>query len=308
MPPPPGAIELKAAQLYTRVRNNGASDAWVVCEQRRIVKHQVAIFLPTSGKNTMNLFDLHGKVAIVTGGNGGLGRGMAVGLGSVGADIVIAARNQAKTAATATELRNTYGINVLELQVDVCQETDIHHMVQRTLEALGRIDILINNAGTNIRKQPDQLSTADWHTIIDTNLRSAFLCSQAVYPVMARAGGGKIINNGSMFSLFGGSHVLAYAASKGGVVQLTKSLAVAWAKDNIQVNVILPGWLRTELTSGSMRELPGLYERVISRTPQGRWGEPEDLAGTAVFLASRASDFVTGVALPVDGGYSVMAP
>lgn len=256
----------------------------------------------------MNLFDLHGKVAIVTGGNGGLGRGMAIGLASVGANIVIAARNQAKTAATATEFRDTYGVKVLEIQVDVCQEADIHHMVDRTLATFGRIDILINNAGTNIRKPPDALSSAEWHTIIDTNLRSAFLCSQAVYPTMVRGGGGKIINNGSMFSLFGGSHVLAYAASKGGVVQLTKSLAVAWAKDNIQVNVILPGWLRTDLTSGSMRDLPGLYERVLSRTPQGRWGEPEDLAGTAVFLASRASDFVTGVALPVDGGYSVMAP
>lgn len=256
----------------------------------------------------MNLFDLHGKVALVTGGNGGLGRGMAVGLASVGADIVIAARNQAKTAATAGELRDTYGVKVLELQVDVCQEADIQQMVDRTLATFGRIDILINNAGTNIRKPPEVLSSAEWHTIIDTNLRSAFLCSQAVYPAMVRGGGGKIINNGSMFSLFGGSHVLAYAASKGGVVQLTKSLAVAWAKDNIQVNVILPGWLRTELTSGSMRDLPGLYERVLSRTPQGRWGEPEDLAGTAVFLASRASDFVTGVALPVDGGYSVMAP
>jgi 2-deoxy-D-gluconate 3-dehydrogenase len=111
-----------------------------------------------------------------------------------------------------------------------------------------------------------------------------------------------------MFSLFGGSHVLAYSASKGGVVQLTKSLAVAWAKDNIQVNAILPGWLHTDLTNSAIQDLPGLYERVLARTPQGRWGKPEDLAGVAVFLASRASDFVTGVALPVDGGYSVMAP
>ena len=125
---------------------------------------------------------------------------------------------------------------------------------------------------------------------------------------MAQAGGGKIINNGSMFSLFGGSYVLAYSASKGGVVQLTKSLAVAWAKDNIQVNVILPGWLHTDLTQQSIQQIPGLYERVLARTPQGRWGQPEDLAGTAVFLASRASDFVTGVALAVDGGYSITAP
>jgi 2-deoxy-D-gluconate 3-dehydrogenase len=256
----------------------------------------------------MDLFDLHGKVAIVTGGNGGLGRGMAVGLARAGASIVIAARNQAKTAAVATEFRQAYGVQVLELRVDVCQEADVQAMVEQTLHAFGRVDILVNNAGTNIRKTPQELTTADWQVVIDTNLRSAFVCSQAVYAPMVRGGGGKIINNGSMFSLFGGSHVLAYAASKGGVVQLTKSLAVSWARDNIQVNAILPGWLHTDLTNGAMRELPGLYERVLARTPQGRWGQPEDLAGTAVFLASRASDFVTGVALPVDGGYSVLAP
>lgn len=256
----------------------------------------------------MNLFDLHGKVAIVTGGNGGLGRGMALGLASAGATLVIAARNQAKTATTAAELRQRYGGKVLELSVDVCQDEAVHAMVEHTLQECGRVDILINNAGTNIRKPPEDLSTAEWHTILDTNLRSAFVCSQAVYRAMVRGGGGKIINNGSMFSLFGGSHVLAYGASKGGVVQLTKSLAVAWAKDNIQVNAILPGWLRTDLTNRAMEDLPGLYDRVLARTPHGRWGEPEDLAGAAVFLASRASDFVTGVALPVDGGYSVMAP
>ena len=256
----------------------------------------------------MDLFDLHDKVAIVTGGNGGLGRGMATGLARAGADIVIAARNQAKTAATAVEFRQTYGVRVLELRVDVCQEADVQAMVEQTLHAFGRVDILVNNAGTNVRKTPQDLTAADWQTVIDTNLRSTFLCSQAVYAPMIRGGGGKIINNGSMFSLFGGSHVLAYAASKGGVVQLTKSLAVAWAKDNIQVNAILPGWLHTDLTNNAMRELPGLYERVLARTPQGRWGQPDDLAGAAVFLASRASDFVTGVALPVDGGYSVFAP
>jgi 2-deoxy-D-gluconate 3-dehydrogenase len=256
----------------------------------------------------MTLFDLHGRVAIVTGGNGGLGRGMALGLAAAGATLVIAARNEAKTAQTAAEFREHYGVNVLELRVDVCQEADVQTMVDRTLSAFGHIDILVNNAGTNIRKTPEALTPDDWHTVIDTNLSSAFRCAQAVYAPMVQAGGGKIINNGSMFSIFGGSHVLAYAASKGGVVQLTKSLAVAWAKDNIQVNVILPGWLYTDLTQGAMQQLPELHDRVLQRTPQGRWGEPEDLAGTAVFLASRASDFVTGVALPVDGGYSIAAP
>jgi 2-deoxy-D-gluconate 3-dehydrogenase len=256
----------------------------------------------------MELFDLHGKVAIVTGGNGGLGRGMAVGLASAGAHIVIAARNQTKTAATAAELRQQYGVEVLELQVDVCQEADIKAMAEETMRTFGRIDILVNNAGTNIRKPPSDLTAGEWQTVIDTNLSSTFLCSQAVHEPMKRRGGGKIINNGSMFSIFGGSHVLAYAASKGGVVQLTKSLAVAWAPDNIQVNAILPGWLYTDLTRGAIEQLPELHDRVLQRTPQGRWGEPEDLAGAAVFLASRASDFVTGVAFPVDGGYSISAP
>lgn len=256
----------------------------------------------------MELFDLRGKVAIVTGGNGGLGRGMAVGLASAGAHIVIAARNQTKTAETAAEFRQQYGVEVLELQVDVCQEADIKAMADETMRTFGRIDILVNNAGTNIRKSPSDLTTGEWQTVIDTNLSSTFLCSQAVHEPMVHGGGGKIINNGSMFSIFGGSHVLAYAASKGGVVQLTKSLAVAWAPDNIQVNAILPGWLYTDLTRGAMEQLPELHDRVLQRTPQGRWGEPEDLAGAAVFLASRASDFVTGVVFPVDGGYSISAP
>jgi 2-deoxy-D-gluconate 3-dehydrogenase len=256
----------------------------------------------------MELFNLTGKVAIITGGNGGLGRGMAQGLAAAGADIVIAARNEAKSASTASELRNTYGVQTLAVRVDVCQEADVQALTAQTLATFKRLDILVNNAGTNIRKAPEALSVADWQTVIDTNLRSAFLCSQAAYPAMRQNGGGKIINNGSMFSLFGGSHVLAYAASKGGIVQLTKSLAVAWAKDNIQVNAILPGWLYTDLTNRAIEDLPGLHERILARTPQGRWGQPEDLAGAAVFLASRASDFITGIALPVDGGYAIMAP
>ena len=256
----------------------------------------------------MDLFDLSGKVAIVTGGNGGLGRGMAQGLAAAGANIVIAARNAAKTAETAAAFRDQYGVKVLEAQVDVCDESAVQAMAAQTLNEFGKIDILVNNAGTNIRKPPAELAASEWQSVIDTNLRSTFLCSQAVYEPMKRGGGGKIINNGSMFSIFGGSHVLAYAASKGGVVQLTKSLAVAWAPDHIQVNVILPGWLYTDLTRGAIAQMPELHDRVLNRTPQGRWGEPEDLAGAAVFLASKASDFVTGVSLTVDGGYSIQAP
>jgi len=142
--------------------------------------------------------------------------------------------------------------------------------------------------------------------VLDTNLTGAFACAQAAYAPMKRHGGGKIINVGSMYSIFGAAYAAAYAASKGGLVQMTKSLANAWAKDNIQVNAVLPGWIDTELTQGARRHVAELHDRVLARTPAGRWGVPEDLAGIAVFLAASASDFVTGAAIPVDGGYSSM--
>jgi len=177
--------------------------------------------------------------------------------------------------------------------------------VQAAVGEFGGIDILVNNAGMNIRKLPQDYKLEEWQLILRTNLDSALLCSQAVYPAMKAGGGGKIINIGSMTSIFGGAKIAAYSASKGGVVQLTKCLAVAWAKDNIQVNAILPGWFDTELTRQARQELPGLEESVLARTPAGHWGKPDELAGTAAFLASRASDYLTGAAIPVDGGYSI---
>jgi len=247
----------------------------------------------------MNLFDLSGKVAIVTGGNGGIGLGMARGLAAAGAKVAIAGRDPAKNAAAARELGG------LAIEADVREEHACRELVAKTVAAFGRLDILVNNAGINIRKQPEQYSAAEWREVIETNLTSAFLLSQAAYPQMKKAGGGKIVNIGSMMSLFGASFVAPYAASKGGIVQLTRALACAWAKDNIQVNAVLPGWIDTDLTRRAREQVPGLHERVLARTPAGRWGEPADLAGIAVFLASRASDFLTGTAIPVDGGYSV---
>jgi 2-deoxy-D-gluconate 3-dehydrogenase len=252
----------------------------------------------------MKRFDLSGKVAIVTGGNGGIGLGMARGLAQAGAAVAIAARNAAKSAQAVKELE-ALGGRALAVQVDVADEASVHAMVRTVAEKLGRLDILVNNAGTNIRKPPQDLSAADWHAVMDTNLTSAFLCCKAAYPEMKKAGAGKILNNGSMMSIFGGSLQSAYAASKGGMVQLTKSLAVAWAKDNIQVNCFLPGWVDTELTQGARKAIPGLNEKVLARCPAGRWGSGEDFAGIAVFLAGPASDFITGTAIPVDGGYSV---
>ena len=252
----------------------------------------------------MNMFDLRGKVAIVTGGNGGIGLGIARGLSSVGGDIVLAARNPAKTAKAAEGIRSDYGVRVLELEVDVRKQDQVESMVRKTLDYFSSIDVLVNNAGINIRKMPQDLSPAEYDEILDTNLRGAFLCAKAVYPTMKSAGGGKIINIGSMTSLFGGAKLMAYGASKGGIVSMTRALASAWAADNIQVNAILPGWIDTDLTRRGRVEIQGLDEQVLARTPMGRWGKPEDLQGTAIYLSTTASDFVTGVALPVDGGYS----
>src|SRR4030095_5101826 len=154
-------------------------------------------------------------------------------------------------------------------------------------------------------KRVPEASVAQWRRVIDTNLTSAFLASRAAYPIMKKNGGGKIINIGSMMSIFGTSFAPPYAASKGGLVQLTKATASAWGRDNIQVNAVLPGWIDTELTTNARREVEGLHDRVLGRTPAGRWGVPDDLSGIALFLGGPASDFVTGTAIPVDGGYSI---
>jgi len=250
------------------------------------------------------MFDLAGRVAIVTGGNGGIGLGMARAVAAAGARVVVAARNGPKSAAAVRELVAAGGA-ALVIEVDVADERSVDALMAGTLERCGRLDILVNNAGVNIRKPAHELSLDEWRQVLDTNLTSAFLCSRAAHPHMRRAGGGKVINIGSMLSLFGVSFAPAYGASKGGLVQLTKSLAAAWAPDGIQVNAVLPGWIDTALTRRARQEVAGLHERVLARTPAARWGEPADLAGIAVFLASPASDFITGSAIPVDGGYSV---
>jgi 2-dehydro-3-deoxy-D-gluconate 5-dehydrogenase len=251
----------------------------------------------------MSLFDLSGRVAVVTGGNGGIGLGMAQGLAAAGAKLVVAARDTVKSEAAIAALSDLGGVGVF-VPLDVADEGSCRAMVEATLDHFGRLDILVNNAGMSIRKPAETYSAAEWQAVLDTNLTGAFICSQAAYPAMKRGGGGKIINIGSMFAIFGAAYAVPYAASKGGLVQLTKSLAAAWAADNIQVNAVLPGWIDTELTLNARREVAGLHERVLARTPAGRWGVPEDLAGIAVFLASAASDFVTGAAIPVDGGFS----
>jgi 2-dehydro-3-deoxy-D-gluconate 5-dehydrogenase len=250
-------------------------------------------------------FDLSGKVAIVTGGNGGIGLGMARGLADAGAAIAIVARNEVKSNQAVAELRQR-GVKAISVIADVTDKAAVAAMADRVVRELGRIDILVNNAGINIRKPAHELEIEEWDRVIHTNLTSAFLCSRAVHPAMKAGGGGKIINIGSMMSIFGASFAPAYAASKGGIVQFTRSCACAWAGDNIQANAVLPGWIDTDLTQRARQEIEGLHGKVLARTPAARWGAIADFAGIAVFLSSTASDFVTGTAIPVDGGFSIM--
>jgi len=253
----------------------------------------------------MDMFTLSGRVAIVTGGNGGIGLGMAKGMARCGATIAIAARDPAKAADALAEL-SALGARTAFIAADITRREDCLRMVAETEAMFGRLDILVNNAGILLRDLPQDLTDEAWTQVIETNLSGAMRCCRAAYPALLRAGGGKIINLGSMMSIFGSPMGAAYASSKGGIVQLTRALATAWAKENIQVNAVLPGFIDSAITRTARETIPGLTERILARTPAGRWGDPEDLAGIAAFLAGPASNFITGTVTAVDGGYSVM--
>ena len=253
----------------------------------------------------MKAFDLTGKVAVVTGGNGGIGLGMATGLAQAGANIVIAARNKSKSEIARAALVNI-GRKCECVEFDARNEISCVAMIAEAKAKFGRIDILVNNAGFNIREKnrPEEMSISDFRALIDTNLTAALACAQASYPYMKEAGGGKIINVASLAVFLVAPRMTGYAPSKAGLVQLTRVLASAWAQDNIQVNSVLPGWIDTDMTRGGAQKRPGYIENVISRTPAGRWGTPDDFSGIAVYLASSASNFMTGSEIILDGGYS----
>ena len=251
----------------------------------------------------MDGFNLTNQIALITGGNGGIGLGIAKGLALAGATVVISGRNNSKTSKALSWKSSTNKTLASAITMDVTNEKSIVEGIQSIKDKFGKIDILVNNAGINIRKAPEEYNLTEWNSIISTNLTGVFLCSQKVYPLMVAAGHGKIINIGSMTSVLGIGVTAAYSSSKGGVVQLTKSLALAWAKDNIQVNTILPGWIDTDLTAPLQATDPIRYASITNRIPAQRWGQPDDLVGAAIFLSSKASDYVTGISLPVDGGY-----
>ncbi|MES2693379.1 MAG: SDR family oxidoreductase [Verrucomicrobiota bacterium] len=251
-------------------------------------------------ENNPTLFDLRGRTALVTGSSQGLGLAIARGLAQAGATLVINGRDEAKLAATAEQLRSE-GVNVLTAAFDVTEGAASMRAVER-LEADGRtIDILVNNAGIQRRAPLAEMTEEQWRTVIDTNLTSAFLVARAVAPRMIARGRGKIINICSVMTEVSRPTIANYAASKGGLKMLTRAMAVEWAKHGLQANAIAPGYFVTELNK-PLVENPEFNSWICKRTPAGRWGQPHELAGAAIFLASSASDFVNGQILTVDGG------
>src|SRR5450631_2571699 len=252
---------------------------------------------------TPALFDLNGRVAVVTGGNGGIGRGIALGLAEAGSAVAVFGRNEEKNHRVLSELK-ALGMPSMALAVDLTNRAALEPAIERVERELGGIDILVNNAG-NVSLSGGVLNETpeDWDKVIETQLNAVFLLSKLAARSMLSRKGGKIINIGIMYSFFGSGLVPSYSAAKGAIVQLTKSMAIELAPHNIQVNAIAPGWIETDMTA-PVRTMP-MNDEILARTPAGRWGQPEELAGTAVYLASRASDFVTGTTIRVDGGYAI---
>ncbi|MDA2979407.1 MAG: glucose 1-dehydrogenase [Actinomycetota bacterium] len=247
-----------------------------------------------------SLFSLEGKTALVTGGNGGLGRSMAIGLRSAGANVVVTGRNSEKNNAVSHEL----GDSGMTVSLDVRDENAVREAVSEVVARFGSLDILVNNAGVAHRGPVLNLTQEDWDIDLDTNLTGSFLCAKHAGQAMVAAGnGGKIVNVGSIYAIYGTPASVSYGASKAGVLGLTRGLAIELAQHDIQVNAIIPGWYLTDMTTGYIGS--PIKEEIRRKTPAGRWGTPEDLIGAVVFLASAASNFVTGVGLPVDGGYLI---
>ena len=251
----------------------------------------------------LDKFNLKDKIAIVTGASSGLGKGMALALSEAGANLVLVSR-RLQLLQEVAKLTSKKNQKCFCLSADVSKKEQVEHTVEETVKIFGKIDILVNAAGINRRNLVENFSEEDWDAVIDINLKGTFLFSQAVGKVMIKQKKGKIINTASLTSVLmaGGQNIPAYSASKGGVAQLTKAFAVDLAKYNINVNAIGPGWFKTPLTK-SLYEDKDINSRTLSRIPMKRWGEPEDLAGAVVFLASEASDYVTGATIYVDGGY-----
>src|ERR1039457_6496163 len=281
----------------------GVSVAAGAKRQYRSAEHSLSN--SSRGRRVMaspKMFDLSGKVAVVTGGNGGIGRGIALGLAEAGAAVAILARNEEKNRAVVDELANA-GVPAIAIKLDVTRRDDLRPAMEEVERKLGPVSVLVNNAGIAIMGSVLNFRAEDWDRVIETNLNSCFFLSQIAAQSMVARKQGKIINIASEYSLFGAQSIIPYGAAKGALVQVTKTMAIELAPHNIQVNAILPGWIETDMTV--VAQSGPWFKEIIMRTPAGRFGKPEDTAGAAVFLASHASDFVTGSIVYVDGGYAI---
>ena len=253
--------------------------------------------------NVLDSFRIDGKVALVTGGARGLGKIMATALAQAGASVALASRTLKAGEETAESIARETGRRVSAFAADVTQAADVDRLVGAVEGELGPIDILINNAGTNIRGPVEQFTEADWDTVVDTNLKGPFLCARAIGPGMVRRGWGRVINLSSVLGAIALPGRAPYCSSKAGVLGLTRVLALEWAGTGVTANAICPGAFGTELNRPLLDD-PVKYKEFVSRIPMGRWGEVEEMAGVVLFLASNASSYVTGSALFVDGGWS----
>jgi 2-deoxy-D-gluconate 3-dehydrogenase len=249
----------------------------------------------------MRLFDLSGKKALVTGGSRGLGRGMAEGLLAAGADVAILGRS-ALVHNTARELRVAADVEVYSIQTDLSDRDQLHRAFDTCIEQFGTLDILVVNHGIQRRHRAESFPIEDWDEVLEVNLTSMFLLDQRAGEVMLAKGRGKIINVASLLSWIGGIAVPAYAAAKGGVAQLTKALSNEWAGRGVNVNAIAPGYMATDMNEALIADVER-NKMILARVPAGRWGQPEDMKGAVVFLASEASNYVNGTVIPVDGGW-----
>lgn len=252
---------------------------------------------------SLDIFRLDNRVAIVTGGSKGLGKAIAKALAGAGANVTIVSRNLNEAEASADEISDDTDKKVLALEIDVSKQPQVKEMVTKTVAEFGKVDILVNNAGINIRGPAEELTLNVWSQILNINLIGPFLCSQAVFKYMSEQKYGRIINVASILGIVGMPGRTAYSSSKGGLIQFTKTLALEWAQYNITVNAICPGPFMTEINRPLLND-PEAYQAFASKVPMGRWGEPEELGGVAIFLASDASSFATGSAVYVDGGWT----
>ena len=254
---------------------------------------------------SLDVFSLKGKTAIVTGASKGLGEAIAISLAEAGADLVLASRDEALLAKVAANI-SSKGVKCITVKADMLSAKDVQAMADKTIAEFGQIDILINNAGINIVKPFVDLTEEEWDRVLDTNLKGYFLCAQAAGREMLKRKSGCVINNASVFGLTGFPNLSPYIASKGGVVQLTKALAVEWARFNVRVNCIAPSYIVTEMAKRDIEANPKILEQNLRKIPMRRGGEPREVGDVCVFLASEAASFMTGETIAIDGGWLSM--